>query len=57
MKFINIGFNNMVLSLSADNLLTFAPHWDGLDPETNQGLKDNALPSIRTYQMTLMFNF
>ena len=52
-----IGFNNMVLSLSADNLLTFAPHWDGLDPETNQGLKDNALPSIRTYQMTLMFNF
>lgn len=52
-----IGFNNMTLSLSADNLFTFAPHWDGLDPETNQGLTDHALPSIRTYQMTLLFNF
>lgn len=52
-----LGFNNMVLSLSADNLWTFAPHWDGLDPETEQGLNDGARPSIRTYQMTLMFNF
>ena len=52
-----VGFNNMVLSVSADNLFTIAPHWDGLDPETDQGLRDNALPSIRTYQMTLMFNF
>ena len=25
-------------SLSADNLFTYAPHWVGLDPETNQGL-------------------
>ncbi len=52
-----VGFNNMVISLSADNLFTFAPHWDGLDPETDQGLSDLALPSIRTYQMTLLFNF
>lgn len=52
-----IGLDNMMLSLSADNLFTFAPHWDGLDPETNQGLTDQALPSIRTYQMTLLFNF
>lgn len=51
------GFNNMRLSLSADNLFTFAPHWDGLDPETDSGLKISALPSIRTYQMTLLFNF
>lgn len=51
------GFNNMRLSLSADNLFTFAPHWDGLDPETDSGLKITAFPSIRTYQMTLMFNF
>lgn len=51
------GFNNMVLSLSADNLFTFAPHWDGLDPETDNGLTDQAVPSIRTYQMTLLFNF
>lgn len=47
----------MRLSLSADNLFTFAPHWDGLDPETDSGLKIKAFPSIRTYQMTLMFNF
>ena len=51
------GFNNMRLSLSADNLLTFAPHWDGLDPETDAGLVIKASPSIRTYQMTLLFNF
>ena len=51
------GLDNMVLSLSADNLFTFAPHWDGLDPETEQGLTDSAQPSIRTYQMTLLFNF
>ena len=47
----------MRVSLSADNLFTFAPHWDGLDPETNAGETINAFPSIRTYQMTLMFNF
>lgn len=52
-----VGLDNMVLSVSADNLFTFAPHWDGLDPETDQGVRDNAIPSIRTYQMTLMFNF
>lgn len=51
------GFNNVRLSLSADNLFTFAPHWDGLDPETNSGLTISSSPSIRTYQMTLMFNF
>ena len=47
----------MRLSLSADNLLTFAPHWDGLDPETGSGLTISSSPSIRTYQMTLLFNF
>lgn len=52
-----IGINNMNLSLSADNLFTFAPHWDGLDPETDAGLTITSLPSIRTYQMTLLFNF
>lgn len=51
------GINNLVLSLSADNLFTFAPHWDGLDPETNQGLTASSRPSIRTYQMNLSFNF
>lgn len=52
-----IGINNMMLTLSADNLWTFAPHWDGLDPETAQGLTEGARPSIRTYALTLMFNF
>lgn len=51
------GFNNMRVSVSADNLFTFAPHWDGLDPETGAGATISATPSIRTYQMTLLFNF
>ena len=51
------GFNNMRLSLSADNLFTFAPHWDGLDPETDSGLNISSSPYIRKYQMTLLFNF
>ncbi|MDF9799409.1 TonB-linked SusC/RagA family outer membrane protein [Catalinimonas alkaloidigena] len=51
------GINNLNLAVSADNLLTYAPHWVGLDPETDSGLKDNALPSLRTYMLTLSFNF
>lgn len=51
------GINDMSLSLSADNLLTFAPHWDGLDPETDAGLTITSSPSIRTYQINLLFNF
>ena len=51
------GINNLRLSVSADNLFTIAPHWDGLDPETNAGLTISSQPSIRTYLMTLMFNF
>ncbi len=57
-KFVKkIGLNNMKLSLSADNLFEFSPYWDGLDAETEQGLSINARPSIRTYQMNLIFNF
>ncbi len=51
------GINNMRLILSADNLLTIAPHWDGLDPETGSGVTISSSPSIRTYQVSLMFNF
>ena len=51
------GVNGMSFSLSADNLLTYAPHWEGLDPETNSGLTDGSIPSIRTVMGTLMFNF
>lgn len=57
-KFVSkLGINNMSLSLSADNLFTFAPFWDGLDPETGAGLTITSQPSIRTYQMNLLFNF
>jgi len=51
------GINNMKLTLSADNLFIYAPHWQGLDPETNQGLTIDAVPSIRTYLFSLKFNF
>ena len=52
-----IGIQGMRATVSADNLFTYAPHWVGLDPETGQGLKDNAMPSIRTYLFSLSFNF
>lgn len=52
-----IGIKGLSVSASADNLLTFAPHWDGLDPETGAGVTIASSPSIRTYLMTLMFNF
>jgi dipeptidase len=51
------GINQFTVSLSADNLLTYAPHWKGLDPETNNGLTDSAVPSIRTYLLTFSLNF
>ena len=51
------GINGLSCSLSADNLLTYAPHWKGLDPETNTGLNFNGLPSIRTYLLAVSINF
>jgi len=51
------GIQGMTLSLSADNLLTYAPHWIGMDPETNSGLTDGSIPSIRTFMTGLSFNF
>lgn len=52
-----VGIDALKLSLSADNLFTFAPYWDGLDPETDNGLRDGAIPSIRTYILSLSVNF
>ena len=49
--------NDLTLGVSADNLYTFAPHWIGLDPETNQGTTDGAVPSIRTINLSLSFKF
>ncbi|MDL5511201.1 SusC/RagA family TonB-linked outer membrane protein [Arenibacter sp. M-2] len=51
------GIEGFVLTLSADNLFVFAPHWDGLDPETQQGLTSDARPSIRNFQLSLSLNF
>ncbi len=51
------GINGLNCTLSADNLFTYAPHWVGLDPETNQGLNSNAIPSIRTYLFSVSLNF
>jgi hypothetical protein len=57
-KYVNkYGINGMRFSLSADNLLTYAPHWIGLDPETNSGLTDGSIPSIRTVMAGINVNF
>lgn len=51
------GIDEVLFTLSADNLFTYAPHWVGLDPETNSGLTEDSLPSIRTYMVGLNFKF
>lgn len=57
-KIVNpLGIHNMKIILSADNLFTFAPHWQGLDPETDQGLTESSIPSIRTFLLSLKFDF
>jgi len=45
------------LSVSGDNLFTYAPHWIGLDPETNQGIRDGAVPSLQSFIFTLAIKF
>ncbi|QOD61819.1 SusC/RagA family TonB-linked outer membrane protein [Polaribacter haliotis] len=52
-----IGLQGLRLTLSGDNLFTYAPHWKGLDPETNQGNTWTSRPSLRTYLLTCSFNF
>tara|TARA_R110002049_G_scaffold245100_3_gene419092 strand:- start:35767 stop:39099 length:3333 start_codon:yes stop_codon:yes gene_type:complete len=51
------GLNGLSFSLSADNLATYAPHWNGLDPETDSGLSDTAIPSIRTVLLSMALSF
>jgi len=51
------GIYELKFSLSADNLFTYSPHWVGLDPETDSGLTDQAIPSIRTYLFSTTINF
>ncbi len=45
------------LSVSADNLGTYSPHWIGLDPATGSGLTDSVIPSLRTILVSLNINF
>lgn len=52
-----LGIYGLSCSLSADNLFTYAPHWVGLDPETNSGLTASSIPSIRTYLFSVTVNF
>ncbi len=51
------GIQGMSCWISADNLFTYAPNWVGLDPETNNGLTDGSIPSIRTIMVGLSLNF
>ncbi len=51
------GIKGMRASVSADNLFTYTPHWDGLDAETGNGLSVSSIPSIRNFSMVLSFNF
>lgn len=57
-KLVNkIGIRKLDLTLSADNLGTYAPHWIGLDAATAAGLTDSAIPSLRTVMLGLNINF
>lgn len=53
----NTGIKGMNLTISADNIGTYAPHWIGMDPETNNGVTQSSIPSLRTYMLVLNFNF
>lgn len=51
------GIHNLNISLSADNLGTYSPHWIGLDAATGNGLTVSAIPSLRTITMGLNLTF
>lgn len=51
------GIKGLNVTVSADNIATYAPHWIGMDPETNNGITQNSIPSLRTYMLVLNFNF
>jgi hypothetical protein len=57
--FKKYGVNGVNLSISADNLGTYAPHWLGLDPATGKegGLTVSSIPSLRTLTANLNINF
>jgi len=51
------GIHKLDMSLSADNLGTYAPHWIGLDAATGAGLTDSSIPSMRMVMLGLNINF
>jgi TonB-dependent starch-binding outer membrane protein SusC len=51
------GIQGLNISLSADNLGTYAPKWIGLDAATGSGLTVSSIPSLRNVMMNFNINF
>ena len=51
------GVNGLTVTVSADNLYTYAKDWDGLDPETGAGRTWTSVPSLRTWLVSFSLNF
>jgi len=57
-KFVRkYGIQGLNISLSADNLGTYAPKWIGLDAATGSGLTVSSIPSLRNVMMNFNINF
>jgi TonB-dependent starch-binding outer membrane protein SusC len=57
-KFVKkYGVQGLNISLSADNLGTYAPKWIGLDAATGSGLTVSSIPSLRNVMMNFNINF
>ena len=51
------GIQGLNISISVDNLGTYAPHWIGLDAATGAGVNASAIPSLRNLMMNFNINF
>jgi hypothetical protein len=51
------GIEGLGISVSADNLGTYAPNWIGLDAATGSGLTVSSIPSLRTFTLNINVNF
>src|SRR6187397_2301262 len=51
------GIQGLNISLSADNLGTYAPKWIGLDAATGNGLTVSSIPSLRNVMVNFNINF
>ena len=57
-KFVKkYGIQGLNVSLSADNLGTYAPKWIGLDAATGSGLTVSSIPSLRNVMVNFNINF